>query len=315
MFESLKITNFKGFRETELPSLGRVNLITGGNNVGKTSLLEAVALCTMPPTYNVVPTLFRSATSGQQTDYWRWIFSNANPDRSVSLDMTSAVDTAKVCFTSPTAPRPAGTWATYPPFGDAVMHISANRFTSYTAISTRPGSFQDAVISLGAVQRKTSRSKLEALMRLIDPRCKSIEPIALPSGHTEVHVDVGLGEMVPAGLLGEGFNRLLRIYSDVLASDAQVLLIDEIENGIHHSAMETVWRGIKELARERGVQVFATTHSYECLSAAVDAFAGDAEQDFRMIRLERDEPNDNIRAVTIQGEQMVRMIENRFEVR
>lgn len=44
MYTSFKISNFRGFRQLELNDLGRINLITGKNNVGKTSLLEQIIL-------------------------------------------------------------------------------------------------------------------------------------------------------------------------------------------------------------------------------------------------------------------------------
>ena len=42
--KSLYINNFKNIKELSIDSLGRVNLITGKNNTGKTSLLEAISI-------------------------------------------------------------------------------------------------------------------------------------------------------------------------------------------------------------------------------------------------------------------------------
>ena len=42
MIESLAINNFKKFEHIELKNLARVNIFAGINNVGKTSVLEAV---------------------------------------------------------------------------------------------------------------------------------------------------------------------------------------------------------------------------------------------------------------------------------
>ena len=44
MFKNLRIRNFRAFGDLEIPCLGRVNLVTGKNNSGKTSLLEALFL-------------------------------------------------------------------------------------------------------------------------------------------------------------------------------------------------------------------------------------------------------------------------------
>ena len=42
MLKSVKIENFRGFKSFELQQLGRINLLVGENNTGKTSILEAI---------------------------------------------------------------------------------------------------------------------------------------------------------------------------------------------------------------------------------------------------------------------------------
>src|SRR5262249_19976374 len=42
--KSIHIQNFRGLRDLRIDDLGRINLIVGANNVGKTSLLEALWL-------------------------------------------------------------------------------------------------------------------------------------------------------------------------------------------------------------------------------------------------------------------------------
>ena len=44
MYESIRIQNFRGLKDLTIENLGRVNLLVGANNVGKTSVLEALAL-------------------------------------------------------------------------------------------------------------------------------------------------------------------------------------------------------------------------------------------------------------------------------
>ncbi len=48
MLKSLKIKNFRCFEEFDLPQLGRVNLLVGKNNGGKTSILEALHILNSP---------------------------------------------------------------------------------------------------------------------------------------------------------------------------------------------------------------------------------------------------------------------------
>ncbi|GAA8475017.1 ATP/GTP phosphatase [Helicobacter pylori] len=42
MIQSVRIKNFKNFKDTQIDSFTKLNIITGGNNVGKSNLLEAL---------------------------------------------------------------------------------------------------------------------------------------------------------------------------------------------------------------------------------------------------------------------------------
>ena len=53
-----------------------------------------------------------------------------------------------------------------------------------------------------------------------------------------------------------------------------LLLIDEFENGLHHTVQTDIWRMVFRLANQLDVQVFATTHSRD----AVRAFQKAAEE-------------------------------------
>jgi len=67
-----------------------------------------------------------------------------------------------------------------------------------------------------------------------------------------------------------------------------LLLVDEIETGIHYSAQQDMWRLIFQMARRLNVQVFATTHSWDCIEAFQEA-AQEDESAGMLIRLqERD---------------------------
>ena len=93
-----------------------------------------------------------------------------------------------------------------------------------------------------------------------------------------------------------------------------MVLADEIENGLHHSVMEKVWKAIGDTAREFNVQVFATTHSDECIKAAMEAYkAEQADDSFRFYRLERTKGNG--RAVSYDQEALSGALDIGLEVR
>jgi AAA15 family ATPase/GTPase len=91
------------------------------------------------------------------------------------------------------------------------------------------------------------------------------------------------------------------------------VLIDEIENGLHHSVMLKVWQAIAETARRSETQIFATTHSWECIRAAHEAFTKSGTYDFRLHRLDR--LDGKIKAITYDEEALAAAIKAELEVR
>ena len=77
----------------------------------------------------------------------------------------------------------------------------------------------------------------------------------------------GVAKPVPFHSLGEGAVRILGIILALVNSRDGVLLIDEIDTGLHYSVQIKMWDFLFSLAEQLNVQVFATTHSQDCLSA------------------------------------------------
>ncbi|MDY6993794.1 MAG: AAA family ATPase, partial [Pseudomonadota bacterium] len=72
---------------------------------------------------------------------------------------------------------------------------------------------------------------------------------------------------VPLGILGDGIRRLLGLAVFLVKSAEGYLLVDEIDTGLHYSTMEDMWRFVIQTANRLNVQVFATTHSSDCVRA------------------------------------------------
>lgn len=88
---------------------------------------------------------------------------------------------------------------------------------------------------------------------------------------------------------------------------------DEIENGLHHSVLPTIWRGLFHAAEEVDVQIFATTHSWECVLAADQATREEPNYDLNLIRLDR--MDDNIKATIIDRDAINTAKELHWEMR
>ena len=107
-------------------------------------------------------------------------------------------------------------------------------------------------------------------MRILEP---SLNSISFLSGGSTTHpgragVLVGFRDKkrrVPLASHGEGMRRLLALSLSLIHSKGGLLLVDEIDTGLHYSVMEEMWLLVVKAAERFDVQVFATTHSFDCV--------------------------------------------------
>jgi len=89
----------------------------------------------------------------------------------------------------------------------------------------------------------------------------------------------------PLGDISMGVSKYVSIILAILSMKDGVIIIDEIENGFYYDRFESIWSSIIGLAKERNVQIFATTHSLECLEALQRA-STDMSDEITFIRAE-----------------------------
>ena len=92
-----------------------------------------------------------------------------------------------------------------------------------------------------------------------------------------------------------------------------LLLIDEIENGLHHSVQEEVFSILLDLAKSFDVQIFATTHSNECIRAAHRTLREYGPQELAFYRLDR--VNEQVKVVSFDDEMLETATEFNMEIR
>jgi hypothetical protein len=325
MLTKIHIQNFRSFRDVEVGPFKRVNLIAGLNNAGKTGLLEAIFLGVQSdqPVRGAkrpsdLPNLFRvfSAQADLNQDFWPWLFRDRNVSKPIEIAVADDAGWGLKFFLGvdrlKQSSGPAATLSfilgNYP---GLQWRPSVGMLTVAVFASHPSDPVQDA-IDYNRVVLKKAKKTVEGLMRQVDPRLQTIE--ALQTGSRPlIYADIGLAEMIPVSHLGEGFCRLLDIYSEILAGEAKVLLIDEVENGLHHSVMPIVWKGLMAAAEELDVQIFATTHSAECIFAADRAARERVRYDLNLIRLDRVEGE--IKATIVDEEGMETARELHWELR
>ncbi len=156
-------------------------------------------------------------------------------------------------------------------------------------------------------------------LRLIEPEIEAIVfigdlPAATQSGRRPI-IRLG-GERIPLGSTGEGMNRLLGILLALLNARDGFLLIDEIEIGLHYTVQVEMWQLILAIAHRLNVQVFATTHSWDCIAALQAAMAASKTAEGQLIRLQRRRSDPSqIQAVVYTAEELQVIMQSDLEVR
>ncbi len=179
-------------------------------------------------------------------------------------------------------------------------------------LTARSGISGEDVERFSNVELQRKHRQIVQTLKYIEPRLKSLSVVSV-GGLPMIYGDVGVGELVPIQLLGGGIVRLLSLTAAIANAPGGAVLVDEIENGLHHSAMVKVWRAVGAAARRFNTQVFATTHSRECIEAAHRAFSDTPKYDFRLHRLES--VKGDIRAVSYAKESLEAALLSELAVR
>ena len=111
--------------------------------------------------------------------------------------------------------------------------------------------------------------------------------------------------------MGDGLNRILTIILALLNSKDGFLLIDEFENGLHYTVQTQLWKIIYQLSEKLNIQVFATTHSDDCIKSFIES---DTENKGKLIRLE--DIDGDIKSIAFNDKERLNFaIKNNIEVR
>jgi AAA15 family ATPase/GTPase len=330
MLDSLEIKNYRSLKNLKINKLGAVNLFTGKNNTGKSTILEAVALYASKGDLNLISQLLTERGESFQTEGKDPVETNVKVLSSMftnriagfsqndylsigaigntsSSDHTSAEQFLSLKFvkyfyeiirddsdaTEETSRRVIidNDENKDNPFlefyvgleiksGQSSYILSLHRVRPLRFITSRnlkvPGNYQ--YIRTRNIEREingklwdniTLSEKetfvIEAL-KLIEP---NIERIAFVEEGKERNAVAKLSNsstVIPLKSMGDGINRIMTIILALVNADNGFLLIDEFENGLHYSIQEKLWEIIFEISQKMKIQVFATTHSEDCIA-------------------------------------------------
>lgn len=343
ILNSLEIRNFRAFEHLQIERLGRVNLIVGKNNVGKTSLLEAIQLyASRASTPTFIWEIMRARREVNKPFVnvkdmlaaLKYLFYGRNdikpgiqpikigpinsrsigssnlPSKtlSISIDWSIAETLNGVLNMRQLKPgedyssdalvprftiQAAGTTLSYaidPLLPQGILRLNSNEIPCMFAPAH--GLNEQHLTNLWDWIALTNlESEVLAALRLIAPGLVDLNFVSTPlSGGDRIPVVkiTNVDEPLPLYSLGDGMLRTLGISLALVNAKDGILLIDEFENGLYYSVQPDVWRLIFRVARSLNIQVFATTHSWDCVEAFQQAAQENTQNEGEglLIRLE-----------------------------
>ena len=178
---------------------------------------------------------------------------------------------------------------------------------------------EDVVRTFSKFVLTPKHETIRQALRIIEPSVEDLVPVPIGAYRTRFGRDGpggvvlrlrGVEDRVPIGSMGDGMWHMLGLALSIANADGGVLLIDEIDTGLHYSVMEDMWRMLSRAATARSIQVFATTHSRDCYESLA-AIAQDDGSDVAIQRIDRGCGE----AVTFSREAIVAAAERNIEVR
>jgi predicted ATPase len=363
MLDNISITNYKCFKSFTLENTAQFNLITGKNNTGKSSLLEAMFLVVGGANASnaLKITGFRGLGGlrferGEREKIVQTfeemfllpMFHRLNRESIISLSSKSNFGTQKIEMFLRKSDSVSISFEPddlvesvvlplryqYQPSRDMdsreyLLKWQAREqeitvepppkppiFPGYFITQRHYSGGGDDAVEFGNLITKGDIDKYDIVssLRKIEPNLERITSIPKP-GVAMIYCKIkGVEEMLPILYLGDGVRRMVGIFIRIINSAGGVLFIDEIESGFHYSFYDDMWKAISNLANQTNTQIFATTHSDDCLNAAYRALHdSEKESNFMVHRLTR--RGDEVKAKSFGGESLAKAMDFDFELR
>jgi energy-coupling factor transporter ATP-binding protein EcfA2 len=161
----------------------------------------------------------------------------------------------------------------------------------YNSVNTT--SFENSS-GFSALSRKFRAAPLIEAISQIYPQVKDIS-LELIAGDPTLCVATELDERLPLGDLSGGVAKFVTLALGVLANPKGTIIVDEFESGFYYRNVPSIWNALVRLCVQEGVQVVASTHSYEFLKAAAPVLAADGlAKNSQLLRAEIDETRKHV---------------------
>ena len=160
----------------------------------------------------------------------------------------------------------------------------------------------------GEIVKEKEKDRIIKLMQKFEPSLENMELI-----DNIIHFDFGYSPLIPIHALGDGTRKILGLALYMMTMKGVILLIDEIENGLHYKTLRIMWDFIFKSLKQYDIQLIASTHSLDCIRAFVNSAPAEFD-DLNVFRIER-KKNDNYKVITYNKENVNIYLDNEWEIR
>jgi AAA15 family ATPase/GTPase len=321
MLRDLTIKNFRCFQDFHIDDLARVNLIVGKNNSGKTCFLEAIYLLVNHGNPNCLIDILgrrgeyiKLLSDSRQRNFYEvfHLFNGHQLVKNKSLIEIIAHDIKGVSELNLLFEENKHINETQPyqisilpnnSSSDSVMYISVGEEYMFDGplyklmfdyrnpregvlISPQNLHFSRLAFLWDEISLTPKEDLVIDMLKILNPLIDRIHFSSASISHRiMIHVS---GEKIPIGSMGEGVQRILSLALNAVNVENGFLLVDDIDTGLYHGAQLDMWRWIMQVAKELNIQVFATTHSWDCVAAFQEALEEIGDPAYgRLLRMER----------------------------
>jgi AAA15 family ATPase/GTPase len=310
--KNIQINRYKCFENFKADGFKRVNLISGKNNIGKTALMEAIHISMASDDSLLWVALgeirthrdFANLLLGKE-DLKNIILKNIGIEcGSVSIKQVDS----NIVIT----------------LNGVSKHYTPEALRGYIDIFKINFQIQTYMLSSGFISQNVciddfvgeiiSQVKLKNKYERLNEYLNELFGIQ--------NVDVILGKpmikkddkYINISEFGQGIKSFIAAISSLLIEQDNAVFIDEIENGLHYSLIDRFWEIILKISKEQNVQLFATTHSKECIEAYCRAATKASDDEIAFINLTRNK-KDEIAAIVLNRKMLKGELEQNHEVR
>ncbi|MEM7538347.1 MAG: AAA family ATPase, partial [Chloroflexota bacterium] len=167
--------------------------------------------------------------------------------------------------------------------GKITGNLDTNGSQCYFVEARQSVNIADLTNRLSEIFQTVRKKKifLAALQHIL-PTVQDIQ-IGMLAQQPLIYADVGQDWLLPIDVLGDGFNRAFLILVGLMDSLSNIIIVDEIDSGLHPFVMESFWEDINELTEGKD-QLFCSTHNDEILLNLLDVFK-DSPEKIRLYRI------------------------------